>query len=156
MEVPREPTDAFFRDELSRALEECGFGISSWEVERASGEPSSSAKPTALGSVWLLSDEAEVGPEMRIELSLQGYRVRGHPGRIFLSCANECLFCLQVIEGLAPQTQTKHYETLDDLLCAVSPVFARRRTKLLFQKLEDVARERSWNNEDELSSEQVP
>jgi hypothetical protein len=36
-------------------------------------------------------------------------------------------------------TPSRNFETLDDLLVEVSPVFADRRTKLLFSKLEDLA-----------------
>ena len=42
---------------------------------------------------------------------------------------------------------SRNYETLDDLLVDVSPVFADRRTKLLFSKLEDLAsRPDRWAN----------
>lgn len=43
----------------------------------------------------------------------------------------------------------RFHETLDDLLNAVSPAYAQRRQKLLFAKLEDVAKERSWKEQDE-------
>jgi hypothetical protein len=43
----------------------------------------------------------------------------------------------------------QYFETLDDLLCASSPAFEKRRTKLLFEKLEDIAASRSWNDYDE-------
>lgn len=56
-----------------------------------------------------------------------------------------CLFLpiLQILEG---HRDKAFYETLDDLLSTASPAYARRRQKLLFAKLEDVAKERSWDD----------
>lgn len=47
-----------------------------------------------------------------------------------------------------------YYETLDDLLVAVSPVFAQRRQRLLFAKLEEVAKTRSWDVVEEEPSQE--
>ena len=51
------------------------------------------------------------------------------------------------------EERSRAYETLDDLLVEISPVFAGRRTKLLLSKLEDLAsRPNRWANvEDEVA-----
>ncbi|CAD6565028.1 MAG: hypothetical protein CYPHOPRED_005030 [Cyphobasidiales sp. Tagirdzhanova-0007] len=118
-------SNSFFRDELGRALSECGFGILAWildaSVDDIAEEP---AQATATATVTLLSDEAEQGPEIGVKLTIKGYCV--YRGDLEL-----------------PRIS---FETLDDMLCAVSPVFQRRRTKLLYEKLEDVAKARTWND----------
>lgn len=49
---------------------------------------------------------------------------------------------------ITDQEEGKNFETLDDLLSAYSPAYARRRHKLLFAKLEEVAQARSWDEPD--------
>lgn len=44
---------------------------------------------------------------------------------------------------------SRHYETLDDLLSAISPPYLQRRQRLLFAKLEDVAKDRSWSDQEQ-------
>lgn len=80
MDPPAEPTSAFFRTELSRALQECGFGILAWEVpdETASAQgisPHGTTPVEAIASVTLLSDEAEQGNTIEVHLNIRGYKV---------------------------------------------------------------------------------
>ena len=69
-------SNSFFRDELGRALSECGFGILAWildaSVDDIAEEP---AQATATATVTLLSDEAEQGPEIGVKLTIKGYCV---------------------------------------------------------------------------------
>lgn len=69
--------------------------------------------------------------------------------RVLLACLLLLLFQLQ--QG---HDDRRYHETLDDLLSAVSPAYVRRRQKLLFAKLEEVAKSRSWNDEQDEQEEQ--
>ena len=68
------PSSAFYYEELSRALSECGFGILAWDVNPAT--PELERKPAqATASVTLLAYEEERGPEISVELTAKGYLV---------------------------------------------------------------------------------
>lgn len=54
-----------------------------------------------------------------------------------------------VLQVQSEHKDERYHETLDNLLNAISPAYVQRRQKLLFAKLEDVAKERSWNEQDE-------
>lgn len=136
LEPPSVPTSTFFADELSRALSECGFGILGWEVDAVEGDGERGAAQ-ATAKVELIPDEI-VEPDtampktmqkrITVRLTVAGYQV------IAQQMVNLGTRAIQLTAE-----RSRNYETLDDLLVEISPVFADRRTKLLFSKLEDLA-----------------
>jgi Protein of unknown function (DUF727) len=111
----------FLSSELQRALNEQSFGIATYTLA-----PSASALQ-AIASVTLLE-----GRTIFITLSARGYRVRRRV-RLYPSLS-ECrsLFLCQV-------GNYSTYESLDALLQAVSPMYARRRQELLIRRLEELS-----------------
>ncbi|KAK9896789.1 hypothetical protein P389DRAFT_196858 [Cystobasidium minutum MCA 4210] len=132
MEVPSTVTSGFFRDELERALAENGFALMAWEV-LGSDDAGKGQQAHAEAKVELLPEKEQQGDKgaiVEVQLTLVGYQLQqGHDDR-------------------------RYHETLDDLLSAVSPAYVRRRQKLLFAKLEEVAKSRSWNDEQDEQEEQ--
>ena len=103
--------------ELHRALDEQSFGIATYTIA-----PSASALQ-AIASVTLLE-----GQTILITLSARGYRVRRR------ASLTECqsLFLCQVGNYAT-------YESLDALLQAFSPMYARSRQELLVRRLEELS-----------------
>lgn len=166
MEVPAIPTSGFFRHELDRALRENGYALMAWELLQSVDDDRGGAAH-AEASVELLPEnesQGDRGRTVEIQLTLQGYQVRIKRElsdvlccQSSLSQANEskltCLFPLQIKQPISEE-RTQHYETLDDLLSAISPAYSRRRQRLLFAKLEDVAKERSWDEQKDEKDEE--
>lgn len=79
MDPPAEVTSAFFHDELSRALQENGYGLMSWEIVELRkadvSTASASAKVTLMPELEQRQAGKELGTEVVVELSLKGYAV---------------------------------------------------------------------------------
>ncbi|KDQ20899.1 hypothetical protein BOTBODRAFT_26913 [Botryobasidium botryosum FD-172 SS1] len=113
---PRPESPRFFAEELERALVEQEFGIKKWSVIVPTDLPdASNRKPFALGQIQLLEENV-----IQVHLSLRGYS------------------CFESVSEKAATT----YETLDDLLGAISPMYAQRRVEELMKKLTALHNER--------------
>ena len=69
-------TEAFWGAELSRALQECAFGILSWHILESD---STIASPHSSANITLLPEDESTDPtskdQISVELNLKGYKV---------------------------------------------------------------------------------
>ncbi|GAA5991808.1 hypothetical protein JCM5350_003203 [Sporobolomyces pararoseus] len=113
------PDSSFSHSELRQALSEIG----SWGIESARILDQHSAEgDKATAQLTLLE-----GLEVTVECSESGWRLnKSEP----------------LVKSLEADLFDRNFDTLDDLLLAVSPRFEQKRMEKLFEKLSDVANER--------------
>ncbi|KAK4704509.1 hypothetical protein P7C70_g1706, partial [Phenoliferia sp. Uapishka_3] len=116
----------FSSSELNAALLEVGWGLTAWEIL----PPSFCKAGESRAKLELL----EEGDTAVIAVSQKGWTV-----------------CLRSVVDYGPDSAAQDpqvFETLDHLLAYLSPLFEKRRIKLLSDSLENISVRRSWGEED--------
>jgi hypothetical protein len=134
--------DSFALSELRQSLSEIdSWGIESFQILDSDQRQQLSSDKATAGIVLL------EGSKVSIECSESGWKVLKSNQVSNLSFAwirtpsiNPFLLSLQAFDSGLLES---NHDTLDDLLLAVSPKFEQKRMEKLFEKLSEVANERS-------------
>jgi len=112
--------DSFFSKELCRGLTEQGLAICSFEVIDA--EPLQ-----AVAHVKILE-----GDVLQVSLTHQGYKVE------LPAMLSYRLITLPKMESKPNKEITQTFETIEDLLRSISPLYVQRHNEMLFEALKQL------------------